>query len=109
MPRVARAARTPLPQRLYRAVSSEELAQIKRTGRFETARGSALGKYLWTNLPAAKAWAENFPGSSVVRANYDASVVKGFDVLGKVDGQQTAVFASEEQMNELLENVVEVS
>ena len=89
---------------LYRAVSDAESQQIARTGTFELGR-AAQGKYFWDRPEHAVEFAQRIQDPFVVRATYLTQAAAQFVVL-TFDAIGTGRFASEEQMNQGLLEIV---
>jgi hypothetical protein len=88
---------------LFRAVSMEELDDIRRIGRLRSAGSSCEGKQLATTIDDAQRWGRALYRDArfaVVRVTVSRESLEQFDKWDRLDGIGSAFFATIQQLME---------
>jgi len=90
-----------MPVSFYRAVSSEELADIRQCGRLRETMRSCEGKHLASSVVDARRWGEALYGSSafaIVRITVQDQTAAALVKWERLDGIGPACFATIDQL-----------
>ncbi|WHI47326.1 RHS repeat-associated core domain-containing protein [Microbulbifer sp. VAAF005] len=95
---------------LYRAVSADELAQIRRTGSFEAGPNSLGGKFFAENLNDAARWGEVMDGAGnyhLLRVQLPANDAGSLMRWNSLDGIGPARYGELDQLKNAIISVIE--
>jgi hypothetical protein len=86
---------------LYRSVSPEEAAQLKKTGKFQQGPNSLEGKWMAESVDDAKTWGKllNGDGSVVVSVTMPRSLAEQLQRVPRLDGVGPARYGTIDQLS----------